>query len=322
MDEAIKNFAKQLLYKPQIENKQNFKKKKKIIVCGMGGSHLAADLLRDFKPELALTIHSDYGLPPIPDKEAKKTLVVISSYSGNTEETIDAFNQAKEKGLSLLIIAVGGKLIEQAQQYSIPYIQLPSTGIQPRSALGFSFKALLKVIGLKDIAKEADALAKTLKPADYKQEGQELAQKLKGKVPVIYASNYNLAMAYDWKIKFNETGKIPAFYNVLPELNHNEMTGFDVKDSSRELSDKFHFIFLKDSNDQPRVVKRMEVLQKLYQDRGLPVEVIAMKGETKLEKVFSSLILADWTALSLAQHYGLEAEQVPMVEEFKKLIAQ
>lgn len=322
MNDAINNFAKQFRFKPKIENKQNFKKKKKIIVCGMGGSHLAADLLRDLNPALDLTIHSDYGLPPVDEKEIKKTLVIASSYSGNTEEVIDGFNKALEQKLNLLVIATGGKLIELAQQNDVPYIQLPDTCIQPRSALGLSLKAMLKATGQRELFKEVETIAKILKPKTLEQAGKDLATALKGKVPVIYASTANQSTAYNWKIKLNETGKIPAFYNVIPELNHNEMTGFDIKDSSRELSEKFYFILLKDSTDHPRNIKRLEVTQKLYQDRGLSVKTIEMAGESKVEKIFSSLVLADWTAFHIAEMYGLESEQVPMVEEFKKLVTE
>ncbi|MBI4272789.1 hypothetical protein HY621_02980, partial [Candidatus Uhrbacteria bacterium] len=109
-------------------------------------------------------------------------------------------------------------------------------------------------------------------------------------------------------------------YNVLPELNHNEMTGFDVKETSRQLSEKFFFIFLKDHTDHPRIQKRMDILERLYQDRGLPVRVIDLEGVHPFYKIFSCLVLADWTAIYTAEQYGLESEQVPMVEEFKKLV--
>jgi len=153
---------------------------------------------------------------------------------------------------------------------------------------------------------------------------------LKNYIPVVYASNYNLSLAYNWKIKLNETGKVPAFYNVFPELNHNEMTGFSAgggsafggDDSVKKLCDKFYFIILKDTENNPKILKRMEVLEKLYKERNLRVEAIELKGKDTWHKIFSSLILADWVAYYTALEYGLEPEQVPMVEEFKKLISE
>ena len=126
--------------------------------------------------------------------------------------------------------------------------------------------------------------------------------------------------AYNWKIKFNESAKIPSFLNVFPELNHNEMTGFDVIGATKELSGKLVILLLKDANDHPRIQKRMEVLLRLYKERGIQVEVKEFVGENLQERIFSSLVLADWTAWYTAKEYGTEPEEVPMIEEFKKRI--
>jgi len=317
MSTSIKNFHKQFSYTPVIEQAKRLKKFNHYYVIGMGGSHLAADLALIWNPKLPLTIVSDYGLPP---EATKKDLVIASSYSGNTEETIDGLKIALKKKLPVVVIAVGGKLIALAKKHNLPYIQLPNTGIQPRCALGFSLRALLKIVGDERGLRESARLAKTLKPDDFEKAGQTLAIKLANKIPVIYSSRSNFAIAYNWKIKLNETGKIPAFYNVLPELNHNEMNGFDVQPSTKSLCNKFHFVFLKDKNDHSRVQKRMTILERLYRKRGLPVEILELQGKTEFEKMFFSLVLADWTAVYIAKHYKLESEQVPMVEEFKRLM--
>jgi glucose/mannose-6-phosphate isomerase len=317
MSDAIKNFHKQFSYKPVIEQTKHLNKFNHYYVIGMGGSHLAADLALIWNPQLPLTIVSDYGLP---SRITKKNLVIASSYSGNTEETIDGLKIALKKKLPVVVIAVGGKLITLAKKHCLPYIQLPNTGIQPRCALGFSLRALLKILGDEKGLQESSRLAQTLKPDAYEKPGKALAEKLTNKIPIIYSSRQNSAIAYNWKIKLNETGKIPAFYNVLPELNHNEMNGFDAQPATKQLCNKFHFVFLKDKNDHPRVQKRMAILERLYRERGLPVEISELRGKTAFEKMFSSLVLADWTAVYIAKHYKLESEQVPMVEEFKKLM--
>jgi glucose/mannose-6-phosphate isomerase len=118
----------------------------------------------------------------------------------------------------------------------------------------------------------------------------------------------------------NETGKIPAFYNVFPELNHNEMIGFDTKVSDVGLSDKFYFIFLKDKNDHHRVVKRMEVTEKLLRERNLSLEVVELADESRFRQVFMSLTIAEWTAYWIAKNNNVDPEEVPLIEEFKKLI--
>lgn len=321
MQTAIENFAQQFSFSPKIENKNKLKKYKKFVVLGMGGSHLAADILKLYKPTLSMTIHSDYGLPTLDEKTLKESLIIASSYSGNTEEVIEGLERALQKRLPVLIIAVGGKLIEIAKKQKLPYIQMPDTGIQPRSALGFSLLALLLAIGDTKALQETHTLAKSLKPRNFEKSGMALATRIQNKVPVLYASRSNAAIAYNWKIKLNETGKIPAFCNVLPELNHNEMNGFDVNTKSKKLSQNFYFIFLTDKTDHKQIQKRMKVTAKMYTNRGIACEMTELKGKTLWHKIFASLLFADWTAVSIASFYGLEAEQVPMIEEFKKLIS-
>lgn len=320
MYNAIKNFNSQFEYKPEIEGSLSLKGIKTFIAVGMGGSHLAADILNNYDPTLNIVIHKNYGLPVLPKNVLRSGLVIANSYSGNTEEVLDAFNLALQRKLNVAAISIGGKLIELAREHKVPFIQIPDTGIQPRSALGFHTKALLKIMGKARELSEITQLADLLKPEDFEAQGKELAERIKDKVPVIYASEANQAIAYNWKIKFNETGKIPAFYNVFSELNHNEMTGFDAKDSSRHLSQNFMFFLLTDNDDHPQIQKRMGILKKLYEDRGLQVEVSRLTGKNKFHKIFSSLVLADWIAYYTARQYNLEPEQVPMVEEFKKLI--
>jgi len=318
MEEALKKFHAQFEYEPVIENNDSFRRpsKNKYTVVGMGGSALSAGLLETWKPNLDITTHRTYGLP---EKELGGSMVILSSYSGNTEEVIDAYQTAIDKNLNTLAVSTGGKLLEIAQEKNLAYIKLPSEGIQPRTAVGLSFLAMLKATGEEAALKEIKGLKNSLKPAEYENRGKELAEKLKGATPVIYSSWRNKSIAYIWKITFNETGKIPAFFNVLPELNHNEMTGFDTKS---EISKHSKFIFLKDSADHPRIIKRMKILETLYQDRGFEIAVQNLEGPSLFYKIFSSVILAGWTALHTAKNYGFEPEEVPMVEEFKTLIKQ
>lgn len=321
MDQAIRDFPKQFTFEPVVENAEFLKRHSHAVICGMGGSNLASGLLQVWKPELSIYAHRDYGLPALSDEEFQRRLVIASSYSGNTEETISSFEDAISKGCAVAVSAVGGTLIELAKTHNVPYVQMPNTGIQPRAALGLSLRALMKLMGLEDGLAESRELSERLDATSLEQQGKSLAKDLRDHVPVIYTSGWNAAIGYNWKIKLNETGKIPAFVNVLPELNHNEMTGFDVQDASQHLSKSFHFLILSDRNDHPQIQKRMQIVKKLYEDRGLPVTILELSGNTVFEKIFSSLLLADWTAFYTSQGYGLESEQVPMVEEFKAMIA-
>ncbi len=323
LPQDIKNYAAQFAYRPEVVNAGKLKKKfAKFIVVGMGGSHLAADIVKAWHPELDLTIWSNYGLPKISEKVLKESLIVLSSYSGNTEEVLDALAAATAKRYAVVVVASDGKLIRQADKAGIPYVKMPHENIQPRMATGLSLLALLAAMGEKTWLLEAQELVKQLHPAREERRGEDLAKRLYGSVPIIYTSARNAAIGYNWKIKFNETGKIPAFTNVVPELNHNEMTGFDAKEKTAALSRGFRFVFLKDGLDDRRILKRMSVLEKLYHDRGFKVEIVLLQGKTELQKIFNALVLADWTAYHTGKLYGVDPEQVPMVEEFKKLISR
>lgn len=327
MEQSIRNFAEQFGFEPEIKNKENLKPAEKFAIGGMGGSRLSAEILKSAFENIALTIHKNYGLPAqsglpaLGDKNSSETLIIASSFSGNTEETIDFLEKAVEQNLNTAVITKGGRLLEIAENKKLPFIKLPESDIQPRMALGWSLLALIKLIKPEILPGLAE-LKRILNPIRFEEQGESLAEEIKGKVPIIYASEKNRAIAEIWKIKLNETGKAPAFWNVFPELNHNEMTGFDYNESNAVLSKAFHFIFLKDENDHPRIHKRMGITEKIFEEKGFEVKMLDIEGGNRFERIFNSLILADWTALHIARLYDSEPEQVPMVEKFKKLITE
>ena len=314
--EAIKNFSKQFEYKPVVINDDKLGEYERFIFVGMGGSALAPDLLKVSNPELDILIHRDYGLPDLPDKVLQNSLIILNSYSGNTEEVLDAFKLALSKDLPIAAVSIGGKLLEIAHQNSKPYVEMPDWGLEPRLALGLNLKALLKILG-QDQA--LDTISKVQLP-DQEKTGKALAERLRGFVPIVYSSRKNGPLAYAWKVKINETTKKPSFSNVFPELNHNEMAGFHAGEVSKLLSQNFHFIFLKDPADNPRILKRMEVTAKLFQNQKLHVETIELAGKDVFSKMFSSLQLADWVSYYIAKEYNIDPADISTIEEFKKLI--
>ncbi len=320
MYEAIKNFSAQFLFEPKIENETELPAATHFVVAGMGGSHLAADLINIRIPELKLAVHHDYGLPLF-DKDAyKENLFIASSYSGNTEETLDSYEKARAQEYAVAAISTGGKLLDYARRDRVPFIQLPDTGIQPRAALGFSTRALLKLFREDSALHETRSLGEHLKPEEFEEQGKALAERLRGKIPLIYTSRRNAPLGYAWKIKFNETAKIPAFCNNFPELSHNEMTGFDRAASTRDLSERMCVIMLKDARDGERVQKRMDITATMLRERGVSVEALTLKEGIGFYTIFSTLLIADWTSYYTALYYGVEPEEVPMVEELKKRI--
>ena len=193
MHQVFINFQKQFTYNPTIANRQKYAVAKKFIILGMGGSHLAADLIKNYNPQIDLLIHKNYGLPKLADKELKQSLIIANSYSGNTEEVLDGLKIAIKKKLNIIVIATGGKLISLAKKNNLPYIQMPNWGIQPRCALGLNCRAILKALGQNQAYAEIGTLAKTLKGRNYKSRGKTIAKMLKKIAPtkVILTTTYS-----------------------------------------------------------------------------------------------------------------------------------
>lgn len=319
MESALLNFPRQLTYSPEIVNANHLPRRDKFIVCGMGGSALPAGLLKIANPYLDLLIHRDYGLPRVPDYFLRGSLLIFSSYSGNTAEVIDSLNAALSSRLDVAVITSGGSLLKTAESRELPHIVIPDSSLPPRLALGYAAAALLKIIGAeRELAALAAAPLLNLPSAE--KRGRELAASFQNHIPVIYASAVNLPLAYAWKTKINETAKIPAFSNVFPELNHNEMESFNPAPAAHSLVAPFSFIFLRDSADSLPINKRADVCRRLFTERHFPVIEEPLAGGNHWAKIFQSLLVADWFSLFLAKHYSASPEPVPLIEEFKKLI--
>lgn len=275
----------------------------KFIVCGMGGSALAAGLWNVAEPNLDLLIHRDYGLPRVPEYFLRESLIILSSYSGNTAEVLDTAAEALAAGLDLAVITSGGKLLDWAKTNDVPISLLPS-GYEPRLALEPACVALASLLERERSRARPDIAVPP---------NEALAANLAGKILIIYSSSRNYPLAYHWKISLNETAKTPAFCNALPEQNHNELeSNFD---------DKFAFIFLRDEDDDARISKRFEVLEKVYREQNLPVTIINLAGESVWEKIWQSVSLAEQAALALARQKGVaNPEKTEVISGFKKLL--
>lgn len=297
----------------KIKSGGNFEK---ILVCGMGGSAQPADILDIFlkyaKISIPLFVHRDYGLPAIADK---KTLVICISYSGNTEETVSAYKEARRKNLKIAAISSGGLLAKLCKQDNVPIAIVPSV-FPPRCALGYQFSALLKILVncgiIKTNLNNLASLEKELKPAALEGEGKKIAGMVKNRIPVVYASRSFRSLAKIWKIKFNEHAKTAAFFNYFPEVNHNEMTGFTKPRG------KFLIIIMRDKNDHPMIQKRMKITADLFRKMCTPVYFIDIKGKNIFSKIFNTNTLGEWSAFYLAKEYNMDPIQIKMQEEFKK----
>ncbi len=296
-----------------------------LIFCGMGGSALPGTILKMLQIfygwPINIRIHRSYGLPT---RLSPRPLIFAVSYSGNTEETTSSYQEAKEKNLSVIGISTNGKLAELCKKDKNLWVKLPTrlsarqkAKIQPRQAVGFQFASIVKLLSNSNIIKDLDEeildMSKFLKPKALEKQGKELAQKIKGKIPIIYTSDKYRALAQIWKINFNENSKSPAFWNYFPELNHNEMEGMV------HATTPFHALILRDKKlDHPRILKRMTITAELLKEKGLKVSTIDIQGLNVLTKVFSNYLLANWVSYYLALEYETDPSPVKTIEEFKK----
>lgn len=298
---------------------------KSLEISGMGGSSLPANILRIYLNDLYLKNpkkNKSLGIFQnrfyiLPHEAYSQCLNFFASYSGNTEETIASLKEAIKAKLPSVGFATGGKLAELCKKNNIPCVILP-TGIQPRYATGYFFGAMFQVLVNSGIVENKDgeliALSKKLSRDILKLEtkGKEIAKKLAGKTPIIYASPKYKALAMIWKIKINENAKTPAFYNFYPELNHNEMVGFTFPQG------KFHIITLMDKKDHPQNIKRMKITAEILQKKGIKTTLIEMPDSNIFNTIFSTLILGDWVSYYLALAYKQDPTPVAIVEDLKE----
>lgn len=316
MEDTIRRFPEQFAWEPVVEHNDVLRAYKYYVICGMGGSQLGPMLIETYGPAHNLILHKDYGLPYLAPEVAEQALFIMSSYSGTTEETIDAAREAFGRGHAVAAVSTGGKLIEFAKEHALPHIVIPEMGLQPRLAIGFSMLGLARLMGDGELEGRIRQAGTQLNPMAAQEEGMRVAHALHDQVPLFYASTANMPLAYIWKIKINETSKSPAFCNVVPEMCHNELCGMDVADSTRGLTAGMTAVFLEDEMDHERNKKRMRIAGEILTQRGLRVIHIAVGGRD-FDKAFHTALMADWVSYELAKYYGVPDEATPLIADFK-----
>lgn len=297
---------------------------KNIVIAGMGGSGLASDMVKDW---LDLPVPSEvvkgYDLPGYINED---TLVVASSFSGNTEETLSALEQAFERNAQIVVITKGGKLLEHAQSHGLPYVQM-EWDYQPRMGMFINLNALVRLLTLYSVLPTtcSEGLASTgswleeetkqwLKDVSFESNSaKQLAAWCAGKTPICYAGTHIKSLAYKWKISFNENSKNVSFHNEYPEFNHNEFIGW----SSHPVEKPFAIILLTSSFDHPRIQKRFELSERLLSGKRPVAKIIELKGETKLQQMLWGAVYADFVSTYLAILNGVDPMKVELVEKLK-----
>jgi len=303
-----------------------------LVISGLGGSAIGGDLARAIAGNLIkipLIVNRDYDLPAFANAS---TLVIACSYSGNTEETLSVYAQAKATGADIVCITSGGSLAELAVNDSFPVVSLPG-GLPPRAALGYSLAALLGVLQAKGIVpdmsadvRETVALLRALREkyrpetAAAENPAKQLAAELHDKIVAVYGSSAIMeAAAYRWRSQIAENAKNLAFHHALPEMNHNELVGWLRPEAALK---NVGVVFLRDSWDHPQVQKRFDLTRKVIEGKAGFVREVQSEGKSRLARILSVVYLGDFTSLYMAYLNRLDPTPVTVIEAFKEALGQ
>jgi len=329
----INNFYRQLIDGIAIGSQANIAAIKSIsinniVLAGMGGSAIGGDIIKSllkYELNIPFETYRNYGLP---GSAKEGSLIICSSYSGNTEETLSAFKAAVENKCNILCITTGGQLQKEAQVYQVPVVKIPA-GLMPREALGYSVAPLLVVLGrlglCRDYSAEINSCAELLKQKneDYAFESKNnlaytIAHKLAGRIAIIYAGpNYFDAVAVRIKGQINENAKQHAFCNIFPEFNHNELVGWEL---GAQISNKYTVGIFHSKDDHPQVAKRMAIIKEIIERKGIEVIELWASGTTVIERMFSLIQLGDYISYYMALINGVDPTPVELIDYMKNLL--
>jgi glucose/mannose-6-phosphate isomerase len=330
-EDAIKR-AESLVIPKEVKATEKLKIKyrnpEEILVVGMGGSAIGGDLLKDWLREtlpLPSEVCREYHLPAYADEG---TLVIVSSYSGNTEETLSMYLEALEKGCMTISVTSGGLLQEFNEKLGLPFVKLPG-GYPPRSAMPYLFfplvvslKKLGVLSGVDDEIEEAVMVLKQVRE-EIKPENptsmnlaKKLAKGVKGSIPFVCGFGFYQGVALRMKTQFNENGKTPAKAEFFSELNHNETVGWT---GLRKLTKNFSVILIRDEMEPPEIRTRIDLTRKLVFDEGAKnVLEIYVRGVGKLARMLSAMYIGDFASVYLGILYGSDPTPVKIIDELKR----
>jgi len=291
-----------------------------LIVCGMGGSAIGGDLAAAALGDRAtrpITTVRGYALESWTGPDS---LVLCASYSGDTEETLACFEAAGAAGAGRVALTTGGRLAELARADGVPVIGVPA-GMQPRAAVIYMVVGALECAALCGAApalhSEIDTAATLLGELAGESDAEALAQALQGSVPVVYGAGPTASVARRWKTQINENAKAAAFHSELPEADHNEICGWERGRAAAPLS----AVFLEDPDQHPRIQRRIELTAALVERAGAPALRATARGDSRLERVLSLVLLGDLVSVHLAALDGVDPGPVDELVRFKNALS-
>lgn len=306
---------------------------KQVVIAGMGGSAIGADLLASYCASLAplpVSVHRDYSIPLF--ARGSETLVICSSHSGNTEETLDAFESARKSECRIVVVCTGGELAKRAKENNIPLWTFDHAG-QPRAAVGFSFGLLLAMFQrlgfLPDQSKEMEDAVASMKRSQQhlkadvpavKNPAKRYAGQLMGRWVTFMGSGLLSVVARRWKGQINEVAKAGANFEFLPEADHNTLAG--TMNPQETLNAHTMTLFLRAPSDHPRNRLRSDLTRKAFMLEGMNTDYVDARGDTPLAHMWTSILFGDYMAYYLAMGYGVDPTPIQALVEFKEAMKE
>lgn len=288
-----------------------------IVISGLGGSGIGGTIVSQLianQIEIPVVVNKTYGIPNLVNEQ---TLFVASSYSGNTEETLEAVEKAKAKGATIACLTSGGKLLEMVKKNGYKYIQMPS-GFPPRAAFGYSSTLLFRLLGnygyvstqtLEDLASTPLLIQDNIE--EIKKTALNLANGLIGKMPVFYSDARMEGVAVRYRQQINENSKMLCWHHALPEMNHNELVGW--ADEQKDVVP----VFLRTKNDYYRTQERMEFSKKLMTSKKADCIEILADFASDIHAAYFLISIGDWASVDIANIRGIDATEVDVITELK-----
>ena len=326
MKKLVENFSKQLAEAITIGNNAKLtasnNKISNVLICGLGGSGIGGSIVAELvvaNATIPVNVTKGYFIPAYVNEN---TLVIISSYSGNTEETLNCFELAIAKKAKIVSVTSGGKVAEISKANGFDCILVPG-GMPPRACLGYSLTQLFFILGFNKIITnnykaELEASIKLL-DAEEKNiiaEATAVANKLLNKIPVIYSTTYNEGIAIRFRQQLNENSKVLCWHQVIPEMNHNELVGWTQK------NDNLSVLLFLDKDEYSRNLTRVEINKEVIKKYTPHITEIFSKGNSTIEKAFYFIHLGDWVSIILGELRGADLMEVNVINQLKSKLAQ
>lgn len=325
MKELVDNFTTQLKKALEIADKAIVSAPgniENVVITGLGGSGIGGTIIYELISDsckVPVTINKDYFLPAFVNHN---TLVVISSYSGNTEETVSAMNEAIKRKAQIACVTSGGKILEMAKQHQFDFIEIPG-GMPPRSCIGYSLVQLFKILIGKHLAPaslllEVKASIELLdaEKIHITKEASDIAKKLLHKITVIYSLGSCEGVSVRFRQQLNENSKVLCWHHVFPEMNHNELVGWTTRD------EKIAVITFHTSFDYKRNKMRYDICKPIFEKYSSSVTDIFAKGISKTEQFFYLINIGDWISCYIADLKNIDPVEVNVIDYLKKELSK